>query len=90
MQVLSESVASALEYMNRDETIETRRFIRVMDVFFDCLNSKNVIEYRQKCKDTRTPYRTPDDWRFKVSDVVYSLQNNSVLPIQFPYFHSVA
>lgn len=60
LQVLSESVASALEYMDRDETIETRRFIRIMDVFFDCLNNKNPIECRQ----------TPDDWRFKVSDVV--------------------
>lgn len=61
MQVLSESVASALEYMDRDETIETRRFITIMDV----LNTKNAIEYRQKRKDTHAPYQTPDDWQLK-------------------------
>ncbi len=67
MQVLSESVASALEYMDRDETVETRRVIRLMHMFFDCMNSKNPVEYVRKRKDTRAPYRTPDDWRFKVS-----------------------
>lgn len=56
LQVLSESVASALEYMDRDETIETRRFIRIMDVFFDCLNSKNPILSVGKSAKTLVPH----------------------------------
>lgn len=67
-QVLSESVASALEYLDQDETSETRKFLRLMEVFFDCLNTMNPIEYIRKRKANRTLYWKPDDWRFKVSN----------------------
>ena len=36
-QVLSSIVADALTFEDRDETVETRQFIRHMDMFFDCL-----------------------------------------------------
>ena len=37
---LSESVASALEYLDNNATQQTRLFIRMIDKFFDCLNTK--------------------------------------------------
>ena len=40
MQVMSESVASALEYIDMDATQQTRLFIHMVDKFFDCLNAK--------------------------------------------------
>ena len=44
MQVLSSTVADALTYEDRDETVETRQFIRLMDMFFDCLNVRNPLK----------------------------------------------
>ena len=38
---MSESVASALQYLGDDRTIQTRVFIRMIDRFFDCLNVKS-------------------------------------------------
>lgn len=66
LQVLSESVASALPFMGRDDTQETYKFVRMMDLFFDCLNVKNPLESKLKRKDSRAPYSKCDDWRFKV------------------------
>ena len=41
-QVLSSSVADALTLLDEDETMETRKLIRLMDKFFDCLNVRNT------------------------------------------------
>jgi len=38
MQFLSSTVADALRFEDRDESVETRQFVRLMDMFFDCLN----------------------------------------------------
>ena len=38
IQVMSETVASALQFTNNERTKETRKFIRMIDTFFDCLN----------------------------------------------------
>ena len=62
-----ESVACALEFMNNEETTETRRFIRLTDMFFDCLNVKDTLSATIKRKEYRAPYRSPRDMRFKVS-----------------------
>ena len=67
MQVLSDTVANALTFLDNDATRETRLFIRLMDIFFDCLNVKSPIEGKLKRKDSRLPYKKPDDWRFKVN-----------------------
>ena len=40
VQVMSESVASALEFVDNDATQQTRLFIRMIDRFFDLLNVK--------------------------------------------------
>ena len=39
-QVLSSTVANAIEMLYEDETSETVTFIRHMNIFFDCLNTR--------------------------------------------------
>ena len=73
MQVLSSTVADALTYEDRDETVETRQFIRLMDMFFDCLNVRNPIEGKLRRKGFREPYRSPHDERFSVCNCCTSV-----------------
>ena len=68
MQVLSSTVADALSLLDKDETTETRRFIRMMDTFFDCLNVCNTVDAKTRRKENFQPYRSPNDERFKVSN----------------------
>ena len=63
---MSETVASALQVTNEDKTRETRHFIRMIDLFFDCLNVKSTLEGQLKRKQFRSPYYSPSDERFKV------------------------
>ena len=63
---MSESVASGLEYMNRDGTEQTRLFIRIVDQFFDYLNVKNSKLCDWKRKPSRAPYKNSRDERLKV------------------------
>lgn len=70
MQVLSASVAKALEYYNDPATKETQRFCQMFDRFFDCLNVRSYTEGRKKRKPDLLPYRTVKDTRFEVN---YSL-----------------
>ena len=65
-QVMSESVACALEFMDNDSTQQTRVFIRMVDRFFDYLNVKSPKVALRKRKDSIAPYKTPNDERFKV------------------------
>ena len=51
MQVLSSTVADALSLLDKDETTETRTFIWMMDTFFDCLNVRNTVDAKTKCKE---------------------------------------
>ena len=62
--MLSSTIADALTFEDHDNTIETRQFIRMMDMFFDCLNVRNTIDGKLKRKDFR---KRPQDERFKVS-----------------------
>lgn len=66
-QVLSETVASALQLLDEEKTRETRLFIRMMDTFFDAMNVKNPLEGKHKRKDGRAPYYSAKDERFKVN-----------------------
>lgn len=63
---MSESVASALEYLDNDATQQTRLFIRMIDKFFDCLNAKGPQMAKLKRKDDIAPYTRACDERFKV------------------------
>ena len=66
-QVLSASVAHAMELMGDPEMTETIRFVRFFDRFFDCLNVSSLSEGRQTRKTDLYPYRSPNDKRFTVS-----------------------
>ncbi len=65
MQVLSESVACAMELRNLPDTTSTVIFIRHMNRFFDCLNVSNLYQ-GNKGNKFKEPYRSMDDERFKV------------------------
>ena len=67
---MSSSVADALTYYDRDETKETRLFIRLVDQFFDCLNVKCHLEGVKKRKPWRKAYTNATDERFKVTGLM--------------------
>lgn len=64
-QILSSSVANALELMYGDNVSETINFIRNMNRFFDCMNVRNLFEGRNKRNDDLNPYTSVDDQRLK-------------------------
>ena len=51
LKVMSETVASALQMVDEENTRETRLFIRMIDMWFDALNVKNRLEGQLKRKD---------------------------------------
>lgn len=65
-QVLSKSVADAMEYKGDSDIKETVRFVRIFDRFFDMLNTRSLQESIHKRKPDLAPYRTPEDTRLKV------------------------
>lgn len=67
LQVLSETIANALEYYETSVSSETQKFVRIMDKFFDCLNVRNLTEYIRKRKPNLKPYTDASDPRLKVS-----------------------
>ena len=66
MQVLSNSVAEALELENLPETQETRRFVRTFNRFFDMLNVRSLKEGVFKRQPDKSPHKSVDDDRLKV------------------------
>jgi len=75
---MSESVACALEFMDNDNTQQTRLFIRMVDRFFDYLNVKSPLMAQWKRKESIAPYKSPQDPRFKVSQR-YTLYMHNVM-----------
>lgn len=47
--------------------METAKFCRVFDRFFDCMNTRSLSEGRQKRKPDLEPYRSHKDSRLAVS-----------------------
>lgn len=70
---MSETVASALELMDKDNTQQTRLFIRMVNKFFDCLNVKSPLLGQIKNKECVAPYTSPTDHRFKVGSACASI-----------------
>ena len=64
-QVMSESIASALHFIDPDGTEQTRLFIRMVSKFFDCMNAKGPQLAKVKRKDNIAPYMRPTDERFR-------------------------
>ena len=66
LQVLSKTVADALQLENNPNLTETIRFIRKFDRFFDMMNVRSLDESVLKRKPDLRPYRSISDSRFKV------------------------
>ncbi|XP_033739584.1 uncharacterized protein LOC117326894 [Pecten maximus] len=62
-QVMSDSVANALEELYDGQVSETVTFIRNINKFFDCLNVRNRFEGRNKRNPNLAPYMQTDDER---------------------------
>ena len=60
---MSESVGIALEFLDNDNTKETRLFIRMVDRFF---NVRSPLAQQLQRKEGIAPYRKPNDQQFKV------------------------
>ncbi|PIK46436.1 hypothetical protein BSL78_16683 [Apostichopus japonicus] len=65
-QVLSKTVANALESMGKPELSSTILFIRTINDWFDCLNVANTKQHFQGRNANLAPYKSVDDERFKV------------------------
>ena len=63
-QVLSRSVAVALEESGKEDVSGTVQFCRMMNDFFYCTNVKSLTEHTRKRNHLIKPYETPDDERF--------------------------
>ncbi|CAG2208384.1 THAP9 [Mytilus edulis] len=84
-QVLSSTVANALELVYGAETSETVCFIRHMNKFFDCLNTRSLYEARNTRNENVAPYTSVDDQRLQylVSDFwSISTSGRQMLPIE--------
>ena len=69
---LSSTMANALQAQGHMETERTHRFIRMIDLFFDCLNVSNLTEGKKARKPALfsalphfwpMPFRPKDTWR---------------------------
>ena len=65
VQILSETVANALELTSRNTTKETVKFIRHMNKFFDIMNTRNFKESLKKKNENVKPFTSPDDHRLR-------------------------
>ena len=63
---MSEGVACALEVLDKDGTRETRVFIRNINKFFDCLNSRSTVMAKLKRNDSVDAFYKSSDERFQV------------------------
>ena len=63
-QVLSRSVALALQESGNNEVLGTAEFCRMMNDFFDCTNVRSLHEHQRKRNDLLKPYTAVDDDRF--------------------------
>ena len=64
-QVLSQSVAIALEEAGDNDVLETAKFCRMMNSFFDCTNVRSRTEHIHKKNEYIKPYTSLNDERFE-------------------------
>ena len=60
-QVLSQSVATALEEKGNDDVLGTAEFIKMMNNFFDCANVRSLTEHVRRRNDFIKPYVSQDE-----------------------------
>ena len=66
-QVLSRSVANALNLKNDPALSSTIEFIEKLNDIFDIFNIRNNLEGSRSRNKFKEPLTSPDDWRFEVS-----------------------
>ena len=64
-QVMSSTVANALELHYPGQTVETVKFIRHVNKFFDCLNTRHMHEGTRKRNDDLKPFQSTEDERLQ-------------------------
>ncbi len=57
--------------MNKIEMDETIKFVDMFDKWFDCFNVRNLKLGKLSRNAFKSPYRSEDDFRLKVSYFVY-------------------
>ena len=87
LQVLSNTVATALRLTGKDEVEETAQFVTMFDRLFDCLNVADFDSGRHSRNPFKAPYRSGDDFRLKVRS--YILLNIYVHEEQYSISHLV-
>lgn len=63
VQVLSNTVSTALQHLMPEEASETVPLCAMMNTFFDCANVRSITEHKQKNDDAVKPYRHSEDER---------------------------
>ena len=76
-QVLSESVAKAIQLTQGQESEETVRFITMFDRFFDCFNVRCFNAGKHQRKPFKQPYRSGNDFRLKVCTMCVYTHNTA-------------
>ena len=66
-QVLSNTVSNLIKYYEDPCMTETQRFVHLFDKFFDCLNVRDLNQWRIKKKTDLKPYYSRNDERLKVN-----------------------
>ena len=64
VQVLSKSVAIALQESDREEVLGTARYCEMMNSFFDCTYVRSKDEHSRKRSEFIEPYTSCDEERF--------------------------
>eukprot|EP00112_Aurelia_sp_Birch-Aquarium-sp1_P006927 Seg1756.13 transcript_id=Seg1756.13/GoldUCD/mRNA.D3Y31 product=Catalase protein_id=Seg1756.13/GoldUCD/D3Y31 len=63
VQVLSSSVAEILKSFGPQDAKGTAQFCNMFESFFDCMNIRNTVEHKLKCKPFLKPFESVDDER---------------------------
>ena len=67
-------MACALVFIGNDDTSETRRFIRLADMFFDCLNVQDTLSAIKRNSGVHIKAHLTFDSRFVPSLLIYMHQ----------------
>ena len=57
--------------------IATRKFIQLIDTFFDCFNVSFIYKEQKIRKEAVLPYYGVLDWRFQVTCVIMAILNKT-------------
>ena len=66
----------AFGMLENSEYEETAKFCKMFDRFFDCMNTRDAKEGKQKRKPDLDPYRSVKDKRFDVSFEVVIIRHD--------------